>query len=241
MIEHVRHRLRGGIADTDVAWCVQLYRSRRQLAWCAPRLRRHFPRSRVVLIGDGDGEQYGDLARQFGFRFVPGEHLMALPTCHRYVTRLLDALLEGPEDYLFRIDPDARVWRPFRHLPAFTSVFGTLETLTEGSRDEVEVPANVQGGCLGMTRDAARAIRDSGVLNYQNCTLDHARTWARCADMLRCAAAGSFCDDFVLSWAAYRLDIPVVESAEVRSRWRRTPRNDGLRYAVTHPHKLPPP
>lgn len=240
MVEPLRHRYRAAVADTDVAWVVQLYHSHDQLAWFAPHLRRHFPRSRVVLISDGDGQPYADLARQYGFRLVVGDHLMALPTCHRYVTRLLDALLDGPEEYLFRIDPDAQVWRPFRRLPAFTALFGTLETVSEGQRDEITVPANVQGGCLGLTRDAAEEIRASGVLTYRSCAVDYAATWARCADMRSCAAAGTFCDDFVLSWAAHQRDVPIIESAEIRSRHRRRVENPDLRYAVTHPHKLPP-
>ncbi len=94
-----------------------------------PYLRRHFPRSRVVLISDGDDQPYADLARRYDFRLIPGGHLLALPPGRLDVARLLD----GPEDDPFRIDPDAQVRRPFRSLPGFAAVFGTLETVTEGA------------------------------------------------------------------------------------------------------------
>jgi hypothetical protein len=65
---------------------------------------------------------------------------MTLGTCHLYVQRLLRALTDGPESYLFRIDPDARVWRRFQFLPAFTSVFGTIENATEGNLVKIRPP-----------------------------------------------------------------------------------------------------
>ena len=154
MIEPMRQRWNTEISDSDIAWCVQLYRSKAQLEWWGPLFRAAYPRSRVVLITDGDGEDYTAIARHFGFDLLEGGHLMALPTCDQYVRRMLTALLDGSEAYLFRIDPDARVWRRFNRMPAFSSVFGTLETFTEGGRSEIMVPANIQGGCFGLTRDA---------------------------------------------------------------------------------------
>ncbi len=163
---------------------------------------------------------------------------MTLQTSHRYVRRLLRALTDGQEVYVVRIDPDARVARRFRSLAAFSSVFGTLETISEGRQDEISVPANVQGGCIGMTRDAAVRMLRSGILNHRTCATGFLTTWARCEDMRRVAARGSCSDDFIISWAAHRLGIPIVESSEIRSRWRRPVDNRELKYAVTHPHKV---
>jgi hypothetical protein len=163
---------------------------------------------------------------------------MTLETCHLYVIRLLEVLISGPEVYLFRIDPDARVWRTFSSLPGFSSLFGTLETISEHYRSEILTPPNVQGGCIGMTRDVAEEILGSGVLSHKNCAVDYSRTWARCTDMLCRAAAGDFADDHVLSWAAHQLHIPIIDSPEIRSRWRIQVDNSDLRYAVTHPHKI---
>jgi hypothetical protein len=238
MIHHVRQRFVTNCDDPDIVWAIQLYRSRRQLEWCLPLLRRHYPESRVVLINDGDGETYEDIAAQFRCEYICGEHLYHLSMCHLYVRRLLRALRQGAESYCFRIDPDTGVWRRFSALPAFSSLFGTLETISEGHGDEILVPANVQGGCIGITGDVVEAMLASELLSEEYLSTRCLETWARCRDMAKTARIGQFCDDFVLSWLAHRLGVPIVESADIRSRWRKTIDNPDLRYAITHPHKL---
>jgi hypothetical protein len=56
--------------------------------------------------------------------------------------------------------------------------------------------------------------------------------------MLSTAARGRFCDDFVITWAAHQVGIPIVPSSEILSYWRRNAANRERRYAITHPHKL---
>jgi len=162
---------------------------------------------------------------------------MTVATGHLYVLRMLRALLAGPEQYLFRIDPDTLVWRTFTKLPSFTCLFGTMETISEGQSDEIQSPPNIQGGCIGMTRDAASAIVESGLLTQDNCADNCYTTWVRCRDMELTVARGRCSDDFIMSWAAGSLDIPIIDYSEIRSRWRRPISNHNLRYAVTHPHK----
>src|SRR5258708_5059724 len=236
-IDHMRLRMRVPRNDQEIAWALQLHHCRPQLLSCLSLLRAQYPTSRVVLIVDGDDEEYGDIAAAYHCDLVRGVHLMARSTCHLYVNRLLQALLAGNEHYPFKIDPDTRVWRRFSLLPAFSSMFGTLETTTERRRDPISVPPNVQGGCLGITRDPAADILERRVINEQSCVTDYAQTWARCTDMLACAARGRCCDDFILSWAAHAVGLPLVGLEEIRSYCRRTVENDDLRYAVTHPHK----
>jgi hypothetical protein len=238
LVHSVRDIAASDLDDGDIAWTLHVYRCRPQLAWCLRTLRRVYPRSRVTLIVDGDDEPYEDLALRFGCTLVRGQHWFTLETCHLYVERLLTSMASGPEPYTIKIDPDTKVWRRFRRLPGYSCVFGTLETATEHRRDEVQGAANVQGGCIGATRDAVVAILGSGILNHRSCAVEYSRTWARCGDMMSVASRGRFCDDFVISWAAHALDLPIVESAEIRSRWRRTVDNTDLQYAVTHPHKL---
>jgi hypothetical protein len=238
MIQHLRHEFVASCDDTDIVWAIHLYRERRQIAWCLPLLRAQYPASRVVLINDGDDEDYEDLAQAFACDYVRGEHLCQLSTCHLYVRRMLCALSRGSETYCVKIDPDTRVWRRFSVLPGFSSMFGTLETITELHREEISVPANVQGGCMGMTRDVVEAMLASDLLTEEYCVTRCLETWTRCRDMVLTVRQGRFCDDFVLSWLAHRLAIPIVESPDIRSRWRRTVSNPDLRYAITHPHKL---
>lgn len=239
MVERIRFTSRSEVPDEDVAWAIQVYHSMRQVEWCLPLLREHYPTSRVTLISDGDNVDYSHVARRWNCEYMSGEHWMTLNKGHEYVKRLLRVLLGGTETYLFRIDPDVRIWRRFRRLPAFSCLFGTVETISEGQRDEIGHPANIQGGCIGFTRDVAVDILDSGLLNPTLCAEQCNDTWARCVDMRLVVRGGRISDDFVLSWAAGRLHIPLVEWPEIRSRWRLTPANTGGRYAITHPHKLP--
>lgn len=237
-IDPVRFRYRLGVPDRDIVWAIQLYRSGIQIDWCLEHLRATHPNSRVVLIVDGDGHDYGATARANDCVLIEGTHLHRLDTCHLYVRRLLHAMAEGGESYAFRIDPDTCVWRQFAALPAFSCMFGTLETITEGRQAEIDGAPNVQGGCLGVTRDVVLELLASNVLTHDNCATRHLATWARCEDMARTAARGMFCDDFVLSWAARAIGAPIEAHDEIRSRWRRPVDNAGLKYAVTHPHKL---
>jgi hypothetical protein len=89
-----------------------------------------------------------------------------------------------------------------------------------------------------MTRDVVDAIVASDLLTEEYCATRCLDTWARCLDMAKTVAHDRFCDDFVLSWLAHRLGVPIVESADIRCRWRRPVDNPDLRFAVTHPHKL---
>ncbi|ODS52295.1 MAG: hypothetical protein ABS36_16995 [Acidobacteria bacterium SCN 69-37] len=225
------------VPDAAIAWAMHLHQSRGQVERCLQNLRTSHPYSRVVLISDGDGDDYGDIARTLGCDLVEGAHMHALATCHLYVIRILEALSAGDETYCFKIDPDTAVWRRFRALPAFSCLFGTLETLTEGRLADVDGPPNVQGGCIGMTADAVRAILAAGVLNEKNCVEHWRTTWARCADMQRAGERGQFCDDFVISWAADQIGLPLLAHPEIRSRWRREAPSRRGEWAVTHPHK----
>lgn len=223
--------------DDAIAWAMHLHHSRGQVEWCLERLRVIYPASRVVLIADGDGEDYTNVARAFGADLIVGEHLHALATCHLYVTRVIEALAAGGKPYCFKIDPDTAVWRRFHSLPAHSCIFGTLETITEGRLAEVEGAPNVQGGCIGLTNDAVRAILEADILNKDTCVRDALSTWARCEDMRRAVERKQFCDDYVLSWAADSLGIPLVSHPEIRSRWRREVVDPSRDHAVTHPHK----
>jgi hypothetical protein len=191
-----------------------------------------------VLITDGDYEPYDDIATQYRCEYVVGEHLMKLDTGHLFVRRLLIELLRGPERYYFKIDPDTRIWRRFAHLPSELSIFGTLETVSEGRLASIEGPPNVQGGCIGMTRDAAERMLECSALTEEMFHFRALESWARCDDARRTVACGRFCEDFALSWLAHHVGVPILVNPEVLSRWRVPPENCDLRYAVTHPHKV---
>jgi hypothetical protein len=228
------------VVDEDIAWLFHVYKCYAQARWCLKHLRASYPTSRVVMIADGDNTSYEELADEFRCSYVRGEHLHRLVTCDQYVRRMLTAFSEGRESYCIKIDPDTRIWRRLHHLPAFSSVFGTLETVSEGDNDEIRSPPNVQGGCIGMTRDAVQAMLASPALDSDECVARCTDTWARCVDMTRVIKRGSICDDFVVSWLAWRTGIAIVDCPDVRSRWRQFVGNGSRQYAVTHPHKIEP-
>jgi hypothetical protein len=236
-IQPFRLTYHNDVPNDEIAWAMHVHHSHGQVEWCLDLLRRSYPDSRVVLINDGDGEDYAAVCRDYRCAYVAGQHLHRLETCHLYVRRTLETLVAGPETYCFKIDPDTGVWRRFRRLPAFSCMFGTLETITEGRLAEIEGPPNVQGGCIGMTRDVAEAILTGDVLTHEACVVRAKDTWARCEDMRRTVDRGQMCDDFVMSWAVAGAGVHIVHSTEVRSRWRRITVGTKGDVAIMHPCK----
>lgn len=225
-------------ADREIAWCIQLYQS--NPAVCLQHLRTHYPDSRVVLLVDGDRgnlARYAELAAEFRAELVSGEHLMAFPSSHLYVERMLQQALRGNERFFFRIDPDTRVWRRFRWLPGLACAFGTLETASEAFKDRIRHPPNVQGGCIGVTREVVEGVLQSGVLSHQQCVVEARAGWVRCADCEHVAGRGMMLDDYVLTWAVDAAGFPIVSHPEIASYWRNAVPNATLNFAVTHPHK----
>jgi hypothetical protein len=227
-----------GLSDRDIVWCVHVYDSVRQLAWWAHNVRRNYPRSRVVVVNDGDVCDYSRIVDEWEFEYVSGAHLMCLGLAHEYVSRMLRVVSQGNEKIGFKIDPDAKVWRRLRVAPGQPCMFGTIETVTENLRAPIFGPPNIQGGCIGMSLEVAREILSLGILTKEACAKEYERTWARCRDMKLAAQKGRMCDDFVLTWAASCAGVPLVGCPEIGSAWRRTPANEDLRFAVTHPHKV---
>jgi hypothetical protein len=232
-IDRLRLRYSDSFTDADVGWCLHVYNEFEALRWCAGEIRRHYPASRIAVISDGNATDYGSVAAEFGLSLVRGEHWRPTASGHLYVERLLRTMLAGPETYLFKIDPDTWVRRRFRRLPLFSCLFGTIESISEVYRQEI-APVSLQGGCIGMTRDAAEEILSSGLLSEANCVANRAQTWARCKDF-QVYAQRTVSEDHVLTWAADRLGIPIVGHSEIACRYCTAPTGA---FAVTHPHKV---
>ncbi len=224
--------------DADIAWCIHLHRN--QPETCLGHLREHYPGSRIDLIVDGDLEnvpRYQAVGARFGARVLPSEPLFKLETGHLFAERVLRQGLDGPEKYFLKIDPDTRIWRRFAWLPGIACSFGTLETMTMAFNDRVRHPPNIQGGCIGFTREVAEGVLASGLLTHERCATQARTGWARNMDCDVVVARGKMHDDFLLSWAVDAAGFPLVQHSEIASYWRNPVQNDDLRYAVTHPHK----
>lgn len=231
-IDPLRLRYTDSFADSDVAWCLHVFNELEALRWCAAEIRRHYPGSRIAVISDGDDVDYEPIVAEYALSLIRGEHWRPTATGHRYVARLLETMLAVPETYLFKIDPDTWVRRRFRRLPLFSCLFGTIESRSELYHEEI-APVSLQGGCIGMTRDAAEEILTTGLLNEANCVTNRAQTWARCKDF-REYSRRTVSEDHVLTWAADRLGIPVLGHSEIGCRYRQAPSGA---FAITHPHK----
>ena len=223
--------------DADLTFLVHAYRDSSDLPPSLEGLRAVYPDCRLLLISDGDNDPcLSDLADRFRAELVLGERLFPSANGGRIVQRLLDVFLHQPTDYLFKLDPDTRVHRRFRYLPTTCSVFGTLERITAIGKVPID-PPNVQGGCMGFTRDAAESIAESRVLLSDD-LLDPRSTYADCPDMIwRAEDVGLVSIDFLTRWACGRLGIPLQEFPEVRSLFRGTIPANGGGFAITHPHK----
>ena len=224
--------------DSEIVWCIQLYQS--NPTQCLAYLRTVYSGSRIVLLMDGDVEnlqRYQVLSRQFRTELIVGDHLMTSSTCHRYVDRLLQQALTGPERYFFRIDPDTRVWKRFTWLPTFDCAFGTLETVTQAFADRVPHPPNIQGGCIGLTRGCIEGVLASDNLTHDRCVLQATTGWARTQDCRHILSKESMFDDFLISWSVDAAGFPIIQHPEIASYWRVALQNTDLRFAVTHPHK----
>jgi len=226
--------------DEDITFYLQVYRDAAEAEQCLRSLRRHYPRSRVIVISDGDDDRrHARLARRFGAEYTAGERLYGIEHGGKMIQREFDAFLARPSDYLFKIDTDTRIHRRFRYLPTGCVAFGTLELEAVITHVKLDFPS-VQGGCMGFTLEAARRIAESGLLLSDE-LLDYRATYADIpAIVLRAENRGLISDDFINRYVCRRLGIPLMEYDEVRSLFRGKIAPDGEGFAVTHPHKLPP-
>jgi hypothetical protein len=218
-------------SDNDLTFFALVYKDYDATATCLKELRKHYPSSRVVLRSDGDQDPRFHLlanAHQVDFREEP--RLFGIENGGAVIERMLEIFLETPTGYLFKIDPDTAIHRRFKYLPLRSGVFGTLQC-------EEETPS-VQGGCMGLTRDAAEEILQSRMLKDDRLKepakfISESPYFFRMADRANRCGLASF--DWIVPWIAGQLGIPLYRFDEVNCGWQQPPPNPQGRYAVTHP------
>jgi hypothetical protein len=222
-------------SDDDLTFFALTYKNYEATAECLRDLRKHYPASRVILRSDGDPDsRLPILAQQNNVDFHEESRLFGIENGGAVIERMLVLFLEKPTRYLFKIDPDTVIHRRFRYLPVPSGLFGTLQT-------EQETPS-IQGGCLGVTRDAAEQIlqsellRDSRLRAPAKFVADSPYFFRMAHRANRCGLA-SF--DWILPWTARELGISIYPFDEVNSGWQQAPPNPDLRYAVSHPRAQP--
>nr|VFK67890.1 MAG: hypothetical protein BECKUNK1418G_GA0071005_11732 [Candidatus Kentron sp. UNK]VFK73174.1 MAG: hypothetical protein BECKUNK1418H_GA0071006_11702 [Candidatus Kentron sp. UNK] len=135
--------------QTDLAFYVNVYHDVDCLTECLTRLREIYPRSRLILRADGDlNPAIARIAQEYNGESYSGERLFTIDKGGAIVHEMLRLFLSANETaYLFKIDPDTRIVRPFEALPTLPCVFGTLQHQGE--------LFSIQGGCVGFTLDIA--------------------------------------------------------------------------------------
>jgi hypothetical protein len=222
-------------AQTDITFYLNVYYDVELLQKCLTQLRRVYPQSRLILRADGDpNPDIAKIAEEYQAEFHYGERLFIIEKGGQIVHEMLRIFLEKNETrYLFKIDPDTRIVRPFNELPDIPCVFGSVQHQGE--------LFSIQGGCLGITLDIAQEFYKSGF--FLDAALGNRPPPWVLNDSLarRPMRLGLTSIDWTVGWACKKMDIELVDWPEIRSEWQVTPQNDDLRYAVTHPHKLDTP
>ena len=224
--------------EADLYFWMSVHHDAPAAEQCLGDLRRHYPKARVVLRGDGDNDpRLASLREAFAAEVHFGPRLFPVENGSALVIVMLEMFLATDCRYLLKIDPDTHVHRPLAHLPQREGIFGTLQGAPEYR--------SIQGGCLGMTRQAAQTLYDSGLLASPDLRQPERRRaesdyWRILADRARDLGLASF--DWSIGWAAKELGIDLFEFAEVRSQWLIPVENDRLQFAITHPrpaHEVP--
>lgn len=201
------------------------------LCQCLSVLRTSHWEARVVVIADGTRvNDHRVIADDFGARYLEGECLKTLSKGALWWKRFFLVALEDAGDPIFKLDPDAVIWRPFRQLPE-ADFFGSLRE--RGTSNE-----HIQGGCEGFSRAFAERVIASGIADDPRyCDAAH---WSS-ARRLRWAASRRPADylstDRVIMKIARDLGTAYANYDEIGSNGSEAPKNPRLRYAVTHPHK----
>ena len=218
-------------SDDDLTFFALVYKDYDATAACLRDLRKHYPSSRVVLRSDGDlDHRFPLLASSHKVDFRRELRLFGIENGGAVIERMLEIFLEKPTRYLFKIDPDTVIHRRFKYLPVRSGVFGTLQC-------EEETPS-VQGGCMGLTRDAAEQIQRSRMLRDSRLKdpakfISDSPYFFRMADRAKRCGLASF--DWIVPWVASELGISLYRFDEVNCGWQQPPPNPEGRYAVSHP------
>lgn len=203
-----------------------------QLEFFLTHFRRAYPRAPLAVVSDGvDDPAYPTLCQRYGAVYRLGRFLKRIECGGTWWRRTLTIGLDLGTPYIVKVDPDTRFWRPFTSGPQF-AVSGAIDW--RGTHKE-----NVLGGCQAITRDAARLILKSRLLSSpelrRHDVLAADKDW-----IFGWTPSGYLGTDASLIYLCRRLRIPWGTWPEAEGvAYRNAPDNTDLRYAVTHPHKLP--
>jgi hypothetical protein len=217
--------------ESQIFFFIQTFHDHQLLALCLQELRKRFPKARVLVVSDGDlSPQPRLIAKSFEAEFLLGTNCAKLQAGGTFLRRMLGLFLQRADaKVLIRIDPDTRLHREFRRLPAGICVFGTLQ--------RAGFQLSIQGGFVGFTREAAERIFRLPPATWalmRQPTL----SWAKFLPKIQreSIATSRVKTDWLIAFAAREACVPLREFSEVRCHWKAPPQHPA-RYAATHPHK----
>jgi len=209
--------------DEDITFVMHTYQDAKRADWALSNLRKHYPRSRVIVIVDGDPDPLPDtFVEKYGVELQRTDRLMLLENGAAYLLNRMEQFLKKPTKYMIKIDTDTGFHRRFKYMPKY-DVFGCVLYLgTSG-------PHTIRGGFYGFSGDAIKEIYESDVFSSPD--LDITEWYTRRKGDVKLLE-----EDTTMLEACYLLGLEIGPFPEVRNtNWYRP--NRGLRYAVTHPCK----
>ena len=221
------------VDDHQLTFVMELWRELHEALWSCVHIRRHHPNSRLVLIANESPHvtELAEIAEFVNAEFYTGRQLLDVQHGGRILHQRLDYCLRNPTPFLIKIDADAKLARPFSHMPEQPSLFGTVT-------QDYTKRRTVQGGCYGMSLEVAQRLYDTEA--FLDPTLaDYKSTWGIAGHIQEgVARTGRIFEDWICGYVVNSLGFPIVSHADFGSAWKVPPKNPPpYQFAVTHPHK----
>lgn len=218
--------------DSQIVFYTLTYHDADRAIWHAKLVREHYPDVRHVIQSDGDDDPRIKECKRYGAEVRFGDRLFRNEKGGEIHRRMMEVILEGEQDYLFRTDTDTRIIRRFSKLP-LADYFGT----------KAKTKNFIQGGCVGMSRSFCKAIL--GERAWEDPLIPNREAWIHNPRIgrKRQNKFGLLSFDWTLSFLATKIGVAAFDFDEIASfwkpvhlnRWRQT--NPDAKPAVIHPHK----
>lgn len=222
-------------SQSGIVFFIQVYGERVELIRCWRAIRRVYPSSRIIVRFDGDNGDKAVLAEMFSdprLEVEDGERLFGVEHGGMVVQRMLELFLAGPGDFLVKVDADTDVKGKIVPLPS------PDEPYIGGRVQSDSIIRSIQGGCIIISRAACTLFVDSEILCGEELK-PPALSWARSANPLfRAHVMRLTSHDWVIGYAAQKLNVPVSEHPRVLSFAGAIPIEQYKRYysaSVVHP------
>lgn len=204
------------------------------------QLQHFYPDVEITTVTDGTYDSdYESFCFDHGVHYQTGERIKLQKFGGLWTARMLELLLLTSADTFFKIDPaDTAIHRAFQTLPSDdVDLFGDI-------RETTNHRLHIQGGCIGIRRQAARALLDSGRLgspefcvpwySYPRFDPDASFRYFKDGESHLESRDWITVEDLIIYDLAIELGLRIEPFAEVYCHYNTLP--EGIEgYAITHP------